>query len=42
MERALMGLIVEAIILGILTEGVYTLMASGLTLVIGVMDIINV
>jgi branched-chain amino acid transport system permease protein len=43
MERALMyGLIVEAIILGILTGGVYALMASGLTLVFGVMDIINV
>src|SRR6516165_6002246 len=36
------GLIVEAIILGILTGGVYALMASGLTLVFGVMDIINV
>jgi branched-chain amino acid transport system permease protein len=34
--------IVEAIILGILTGGVYALMASGLTLVFGVMDIINV
>jgi len=36
------GLIVEAIVLGILTGGVYALMASGLTLVFGVMDIINV
>src|SRR5438045_6930963 len=36
------GLIVEAIILGILTGGVYALMASGLTLVFGVMNIINV
>ncbi len=38
----MLGLIVEAIILGILTGGVYALMASGLTLVFGVMDIINV
>jgi branched-chain amino acid transport system permease protein len=37
-----MGLIVEAIILGILTGGVYALMATGLTLVFGVMNIINV
>jgi branched-chain amino acid transport system permease protein len=36
------GLIVEAIITGILTGGVYALMASGLTLIFGVMDIINV
>ncbi len=36
------GLIIEAIITGILTGGVYALMASGLTLVFGVMDIINV
>jgi len=36
------GIIVEAIITGILTGGVYALMASGLTLVFGVMDIINV
>jgi branched-chain amino acid transport system permease protein len=35
-------LIVEAIITGILTGGVYALMASGLTLVFGVMDIINI
>lgn len=47
MERGRMignyvGLIVEGIILGILTGGVYALMASGLTLVFGVMDIINV
>ncbi len=35
-------LIIEAIITGILTGGVYALMASGLTLVFGVMDIINV
>jgi branched-chain amino acid transport system permease protein len=37
-----MTLIVDAIITGILTGGVYALMASGLTLVFGVMDIINV
>ena len=37
-----MGIILEAIITGILTGGVYALMASGLTLVFGVMDIINV
>src|SRR5437660_2057384 len=43
MEREdIVGLIVEAIITGILTGGVYALMASGLTLVFGVMDIINV
>src|SRR5262249_48909133 len=37
-----MGLIVNAIITGILTGGVYALMASGLTLIFGVMRIINV
>lgn len=37
-----MTLIVDAIITGILTGGVYAVMASGLTLVFGVMDIINV
>lgn len=37
-----MGLIIEGIILGVLTGGVYALMSSGLTLVFGVMDIINV
>jgi branched-chain amino acid transport system permease protein len=37
-----MPLIVEAIVLGILTGGVYALMASGLTLIFGVMDIINI
>ena len=37
-----MGLYIEGIILGILTGGVYALMSSGLTLVFGVMDIINV
>src|SRR3984893_17305843 len=34
--------ILEAIITGLLTGGVYALMASGLTLVFGVMNIINV
>lgn len=37
-----MGLIIEGIILGVLTGGVYALMSCGLTLVFGVMDIINV
>ena len=37
-----MRIILEAIITGILTGGVYALMASGLTLVFGVMDIINI
>jgi branched-chain amino acid transport system permease protein len=37
-----MTLIIEAVITGLLTGGVYALMASGLTLVFGVMDIINV
>lgn len=37
-----MNLIVEAIITGILSGGVYALMASGLTLIFGVMDIINI
>ncbi len=36
-----MVLIIEAVILGILNSGVYALMASGLTLIFGVMDIIN-
>jgi branched-chain amino acid transport system permease protein len=36
------ALIIEAIITGLLTGGVYALMSSGLTLVFGVMDIINV
>src|SRR5437588_7920971 len=43
MERGIvMTLIIEAVITGLLTGGVYALMASGLTLVFGVMDIINV
>ena len=37
-----MKLIVDAIITGILTGSIYALMASGLTLIFGVMDIINV
>lgn len=37
-----MELIVDAIITGLLTGGVYALMASGLTLIFGVMDIINI
>ena len=34
--------LVHAIINGVLTGGVYALMAAGLTLIFGVMDIINI
>ncbi len=37
-----MNLIIEAVVFGILTGGVYALMASGLTLIFGVLDIINI
>lgn len=37
-----LALIIEALILGILNGGIYALMSSGLTLVFGVMDIVNV
>ncbi len=37
-----MNLIIEAVITGILSGGVYALMASGLTLIFGVMEIINI
>ena len=37
-----MDLYLHAIILGLLTGGIYALMASGLTLIFGVMDIINI
>jgi branched-chain amino acid transport system permease protein len=36
------SLIAQAIVLGILTGSIYALMASGLTLIFGVMDIINI
>jgi branched-chain amino acid transport system permease protein len=37
-----MSLVLQGIVTGILTGGVYALMAAGLTLVFGVMDIINI
>ena len=37
-----MHLLVQACILGLLTGGVYALMASGLTLAFGVMRVVNV
>ena len=37
-----MQTVVQALILGVLTGGVYALMASGLTLVFGIMRVINV
>src|SRR3989442_568150 len=41
-REALVHLVVQACILGILIGGVYALMASGLTLVFGIMRVINV
>jgi branched-chain amino acid transport system permease protein len=35
-------LLIESVILGLLSAGIYALMASGLTLIFGVMDIINI
>lgn len=37
-----LSLIADAVVLGVLTGAVYALMASGLTLIFGVMDIINI
>ena len=37
-----MKLILEAIVTGLLTGGIYALMASGLTLVYGVMEVVNI
>src|SRR2546421_498358 len=37
-----MHIVVQAVILGVLTGGLYALMASGLTLVFGIMRVINV
>lgn len=37
-----MTIIVEAVITGILSGGIYALMASGLSLIFGVMDIVNI
>jgi branched-chain amino acid transport system permease protein len=36
------SLIIQGVVLGILTGGIYALMASGLTLIFGVLEIINV
>ncbi|HEX4206594.1 MAG TPA: branched-chain amino acid ABC transporter permease [Ktedonobacteraceae bacterium] len=37
-----MSFIIQGVVLGILTGGIYALMASGLTLIFGVLEIINV
>ena len=37
-----MHVLVQAAILGVLTGGVYALMSSGLTLVFGIMRVVNV
>ncbi|GCE13798.1 branched-chain amino acid ABC transporter permease [Tengunoibacter tsumagoiensis] len=42
MTLDLLKLLVQAIILGVLTGSVYALMSSGLTLIFGLMDVINV
>ncbi len=36
------GLLAQSLVLGILTGGMYALMAAGLTLIFGVMKVINV
>ena len=36
------SLIIQGVVLGIMTDGIYALMASGLTLIFGVLEIINV
>ncbi len=36
------GLLGQSIVLGVLTGGVYALMASGLTLIFGIMRVVNV
>ena len=43
LERyGLVSLVIQGIVLGVLTGGIYALMASGLTLIFGVLEIINV
>ncbi|MDQ2885918.1 MAG: branched-chain amino acid ABC transporter permease [Chloroflexota bacterium] len=37
-----MSLVIQGIVLGVLTGGIYALMASGLTLIFGVLEIINI
>lgn len=37
-----MSIIIQGVVLGILTGGIYALMASGLTLIFGVLEIINI